>query len=396
MANEILTQSIQITTPQGQQGFTPQIGGNGNWWINGVDTGFSSRGENGADGVAGENGNTPYIGGNGNWWINGIDTGFSSRGTNVPNVVVCNPLQNGVDFNYLQGGITETVDYGDLNFQIPNWWSWGWFPQSVDNSTPTGTQWQGRLFEHWFGSGSTHWPRHIYDPHFAYATNFFVNTNLSSYPTINFSVQNITTNYCSDGVTPLSVILYLENDPSEIGNELKFGLTISIGWDVHENHQGFQDEIFWTFELLENNAVQFWNIQNINFTMPSETHTYVREYGLYIDFEDYVLRPNSVNVEIDVNYINQQGGSVQNGTIKLIHPVISSPMFFEIASLYVPNNIQQDSWEFSDNFVNSLFYVEGKMLFIGKRMGLEFPNWNTSFQVVEVTDVRIWKNEVYE
>ncbi|MGL5764654.1 MAG: exosporium glycoprotein BclB-related protein, partial [Sarcina sp.] len=47
---------------------------NGNWFINGVDTGYPSRGP------AGANGYTPYIGPNGNWFINGVDTGFPSRG----------------------------------------------------------------------------------------------------------------------------------------------------------------------------------------------------------------------------------------------------------------------------------------------------------------------------
>ncbi|MGL5415439.1 MAG: exosporium glycoprotein BclB-related protein, partial [Clostridium sp.] len=55
-------------------GYTPYIGANGNWFINGVDTGYPSRGP------AGANGYTPYIGPNGNWFINGIDTGYPSRG----------------------------------------------------------------------------------------------------------------------------------------------------------------------------------------------------------------------------------------------------------------------------------------------------------------------------
>lgn len=48
--------------------FGPAIGPNGNWYINGVDTGKPSQGE------------TPKIGKNGNWFIGETDTGLPSRG----------------------------------------------------------------------------------------------------------------------------------------------------------------------------------------------------------------------------------------------------------------------------------------------------------------------------
>ena len=81
----------------------PYIGENGNWFLNGEDTGISAIGEDGAVPVIGENGNwyvngndtgisagagdnaagvsLPYVGQNGNWWINGKDTGVSAQGT---------------------------------------------------------------------------------------------------------------------------------------------------------------------------------------------------------------------------------------------------------------------------------------------------------------------------
>lgn len=59
---------------QGPKGDTPYIGENGNWWIAGVDTGVGARGPQGY---------TPYIGPNGNWWINGQDTGRPSRGEGI-------------------------------------------------------------------------------------------------------------------------------------------------------------------------------------------------------------------------------------------------------------------------------------------------------------------------
>lgn len=58
----------------GQNGATPVIGENGNWWIGGVDTGVPAYGKDGEDGA------TPEIGSNGNWWINGVDTGVPAKG----------------------------------------------------------------------------------------------------------------------------------------------------------------------------------------------------------------------------------------------------------------------------------------------------------------------------
>lgn len=59
-----------------------EIGDNGNWFINGKDTGKSSKGENGINGTNGENGTSSIvtIGENGNWFINGEDTGKPSKG----------------------------------------------------------------------------------------------------------------------------------------------------------------------------------------------------------------------------------------------------------------------------------------------------------------------------
>ncbi|QIO09257.1 BapA/Bap/LapF family prefix-like domain-containing protein [Acinetobacter lanii] len=76
----------------GKDGYTPYVGSNGNWWINGIDTGFTSTGQNGVsptikDGVW-------YIGQestnisvqakveiiNGNWHVNGVDTGVQAQG----------------------------------------------------------------------------------------------------------------------------------------------------------------------------------------------------------------------------------------------------------------------------------------------------------------------------
>lgn len=78
----------------GKDGAVPIIGGNNNWWIDGVDTGILARGTDGKDGV------TPVIGSNGNWHIDGKDTGVPARG------------QDGIDG---EDGLTPYIKDG-------NWW----------------------------------------------------------------------------------------------------------------------------------------------------------------------------------------------------------------------------------------------------------------------------------
>ena len=94
-------QSINIQGPAGSDGadgITPHIGEDGNWWIGETNTCKPSRGRDGRDGTDGydgrdgvdgtdgkdgkdgKDGYTPTIGSNGNWFINGRDTGKPSRG----------------------------------------------------------------------------------------------------------------------------------------------------------------------------------------------------------------------------------------------------------------------------------------------------------------------------
>ena len=70
----------------GEDGTTPHIGANGNWWIGDEDTEMPARGPagqdgaDGADGQDGADGLTPHIGVNGNWWIGETDTEMPARG----------------------------------------------------------------------------------------------------------------------------------------------------------------------------------------------------------------------------------------------------------------------------------------------------------------------------
>ncbi|MCR5245024.1 MAG: BspA family leucine-rich repeat surface protein [Bacteroidales bacterium] len=74
---------MPVCGKDGADGHTPVIviGENGNWFIDGVDTGISSHGKDGTDGET----PTVEIGENGNWFINGEDTGMPSRGANGTN-----------------------------------------------------------------------------------------------------------------------------------------------------------------------------------------------------------------------------------------------------------------------------------------------------------------------
>lgn len=64
----------------GKDGVTPtiEIGANGNWIINGVDSGKKAQGENGADATP----PTIEIGLNDHWYINGTDTNITAKGAN--------------------------------------------------------------------------------------------------------------------------------------------------------------------------------------------------------------------------------------------------------------------------------------------------------------------------
>lgn len=64
--DELLIDVFFTNLVRGQDGVTPSIGSNLNWWIDGQDTGVRAKAD------------TPEIGANGNWWIGGSDTGKPS------------------------------------------------------------------------------------------------------------------------------------------------------------------------------------------------------------------------------------------------------------------------------------------------------------------------------
>lgn len=76
----VFSDGTKATILNGENGLTPRIGDNGNWWIGTTDTGVQAEGKDGKDGKDGEDGKTPYIGDNGNWWIDNTDTGKPAIG----------------------------------------------------------------------------------------------------------------------------------------------------------------------------------------------------------------------------------------------------------------------------------------------------------------------------
>lgn len=118
----------------GKDGAVPVIGENGNWIIDGIDTGIPARGKDGKDGVTpeiGKNGNwfidgrdtgvpargkdgfTPVIGENGNWFINGEDTGKPSRGNDGKTPTV--QIGPGPDYFWIINGETTNISAKGIN-----------------------------------------------------------------------------------------------------------------------------------------------------------------------------------------------------------------------------------------------------------------------------------------
>lgn len=83
--NNAIEDAVASGEFKGDDGVTPHIGSNGNWYIGNTDTGISAKG------TKGDNGITPHIGDNGNWYIGTTDTGISAKG------VKGDPGENGKD-----------------------------------------------------------------------------------------------------------------------------------------------------------------------------------------------------------------------------------------------------------------------------------------------------------
>ena len=131
----------------GKNGVTPNIGDNGNWWVNGEDTGIPATGKDGQNGKPGESGHTPEItiGSNGNWYIDGVDTGMPSRGEDgepgeeggTPDITIGsngNWFINGVDTGKPSRG--ENGDDGGMP-DITIGTNGNWYIDGVDTGKPS-------------------------------------------------------------------------------------------------------------------------------------------------------------------------------------------------------------------------------------------------------------------
>ncbi|MBQ8339455.1 MAG: metallophosphoesterase [Clostridia bacterium] len=73
---------------KGKDGTKVTIGPNGNWFLDGEDTGIAAAGKDGSNGSNGTSGTQVTIGPNGNWFLDGQDTGISAAGKNGTKVTI--------------------------------------------------------------------------------------------------------------------------------------------------------------------------------------------------------------------------------------------------------------------------------------------------------------------
>lgn len=101
------------------QGLTPYVGANGNWWIGQTDTGVRAAAIDGKDG---QDGLTPYIGTNGNWWIGNNDTGvvahLESATGDYPIITVVQQNNHYYWAQVINGQLTILVDANGKNLEV--------------------------------------------------------------------------------------------------------------------------------------------------------------------------------------------------------------------------------------------------------------------------------------
>ena len=100
----------------GSNGSAPviEIGSNGNWFIDGKDTGVSAKGPQGPEGPAGPAGTAPTIEiKDGYWWINGENTGVQATGGSAenPTYALFNTEDGTLTFKNVPDENGETSDY---------------------------------------------------------------------------------------------------------------------------------------------------------------------------------------------------------------------------------------------------------------------------------------------
>lgn len=112
----------------------PTISDHDTWIIEGVDTGKPTRGERGYTGPKGDNGITPSIGPNLNWFIGSDDTGVLARGTNGINGKDGRDGTNGINGINGEDGVSSRAAVIFIS-------------SLVKPSTPTGGSWNEQTNE---------------------------------------------------------------------------------------------------------------------------------------------------------------------------------------------------------------------------------------------------------
>lgn len=112
----------------------PEISDHDTWIIEGVDTGKPTRGERGYTGPKGDNGITPSIGPNLNWFIGSDDTGVLARGTNGINGKDGRDGTNGINGINGEDGVSSRAAVIFIS-------------SLVKPSTPTGGSWNEQTNE---------------------------------------------------------------------------------------------------------------------------------------------------------------------------------------------------------------------------------------------------------
>lgn len=102
---------LNFGIPAGENGVSPHIGPNGNWFVGTTDTGVKATGANGT---------SPTIGVNGNWFIGATDTGVHAQGSQgvaaTVNVGTTTTLAPGNPASVTNVGTTSNAIF---NFAIP-------------------------------------------------------------------------------------------------------------------------------------------------------------------------------------------------------------------------------------------------------------------------------------
>jgi hypothetical protein len=101
---------IDLGNVRGLPGATPKVGENGNWFVDGIDTGTHAQGERGP---------VPNVGENGNWFVDGVDTGVLSGKPSVGDTIETVRDDLGAGWVACDGSRLNPEDHPKLYDKLP-------------------------------------------------------------------------------------------------------------------------------------------------------------------------------------------------------------------------------------------------------------------------------------